>query len=89
MKNIVKIRAVLSSMLIVLFFLVLFTGIGLFFLTSEKFSQIAGLTFLGFKEAQLKKVHVISGFLMSALILIHLSLNYRMFLGEIKLLFKK
>ena len=89
MKNIVKIRVILSSLLLITFIVVLFTGIGLYFSPSGKIAKEINWNFLGFNKLQLENLHTISGFIMSGLILIHLFLNYKMFLGEIKSLFKE
>jgi len=89
MKNIIKIRAILSSLLLITFIIVLFTGIGLYFSPSGKIAKEISWTFLGFNKWQLENLHTRSGFFMSALIIIHLFINYKMFLGELKVLFKK
>lgn len=74
MKNIIKIKAILSSLLLILFIIVLLTGIGLHISPSGKIA--------------LKKLHTIAGYIMSGLIIIHLFLNRKIFLNELKTLFK-
>ncbi len=89
MKNLVKIRAVLSSLLVIVFIIVVFTGIGLYFAPSGRVAKEISWSFLGFNKWQLENLHTVSGFLMLGIVLTHLSINYKMFLGELKTLFKK
>ncbi|MCD6109214.1 DUF4405 domain-containing protein [bacterium] len=89
MKNTIKIRAILSSLLFITFAIVLFTGIGLYISPSGKIAGEAGWNFFGFGKLQLENLHTLFGFVMSALVIVHLLMNYKMFLGEIKMLFKK
>ena len=89
MKNTIKIRAILSLLLLITFAIVLFTGIGLYLSPSGKIAQEIGWNFFGFGKFQLENLHTLSGFGMSALVIIHLLMNYKMFLGEVQALFKK
>jgi len=93
MKNTTKIRAILSSLLIITFIIVLFTGIGLYFSPTTEITKETAWTFLGFNRTQLEKIHTLSGFAMSALVIFHLLVNYTMLKTEIKIsiqkLFKK
>ncbi len=89
MKNIIKIRAILSLVLLIAFLFVLFTGVGLYFSPSERIARELNWSFLGFNKWQLEKLHTLSGFIMSGLVMIHFFLNYKLFLSEIKTLFKK
>jgi hypothetical protein len=75
MKNIIKIRAIISSLLLVTFIIVLFTGIGLYFSPSGRIAKEINWNFLGFTKWQLENLHTVSGFIMSALIIIHLLIN--------------
>jgi len=78
MKNIIRIKAILSLLLLIIFIIVLFTGIGLYFSPSGRIAKEISWNFLGF-----------DGFIMSALVIIHLLINYKMFLGEVKFLFRR
>ncbi len=89
MKNLMKIRAILSSLLLIVFIIVVFTGIGLYFSPSGRIAAEISWNFLGFSKWRLENLHTLSGFIMSGLVIIHLLINYKMFLGEIKTLFKK
>ncbi len=89
MKNLIKIRAILSSLLIIVFIVVVFTGIGLYLSPSGRIAKEMSWTFLGFDKWQLENLHTLSGFLMFGMIIIHLLINHKMFLGEIKALFKR
>ena len=73
-------RAILSSLLIIVFVVVAFTGIGLYFAPADP----VGWSFFGLKKMQLEKLHTVSGFVMIGLIIVHLSLNFKMFIGELK-----
>ncbi len=82
--NTVRTRALLSSLLLLDFPLVLFTGIGLFLAPSGRVAWQTGWTFFGLAKHQLETLHTITGFLLAALVLIHLALNYRLFTNELK-----
>jgi len=89
MKNIIKIRAILSSLILITFIIVLLTGIGLYLSPSGRATKEISWDFFGFDKWQLENMHTLFGFIMSALVIIHLIINYKMFLNEIKILFKK
>ncbi|MEA3344116.1 MAG: DUF4405 domain-containing protein [Patescibacteria group bacterium] len=89
MKNIIKIRAILSSLLLITFVVVFFTGIGLYSSPSGKIAKEVNWDFFGFDKWQLENIHTLFGFIVSVLIIIHLFINYKLFLNEIKILFKK
>ncbi len=84
MKNIIKIRAILSSLLVISFIVVFLTGVGLHFSSSGRVAKEITLVFLGFNKWQLEKIHTLSGFIMSALVITHFLINKKMFLSEIK-----
>ncbi len=88
MMKIAKIRAIVSLLLLITFVVVLFTGIGLYFAPLGRVARETSWNFVGFDKWQLEKLHTISGFIMSLLIMIHLLLNYKMLLAEIKILFR-
>jgi len=89
MKNIIRIKAILSLLLLIIFIIVLFTGIGLYFSPSGRIAKEISWNFLGFDKWKLENLHTLSGFIMSALVIIHLLINYKMFLGEVKFLFRR
>ena len=80
MKNIIKIRAILSLLLLISFIVVFLTGLGLFFSKNEMFI---------INEWPLEKIHTLSSFIMSALILIHFGINKKMMINEVKTLLKR
>ena len=84
MKNIIKTKAILSSLLLITFIIVTFTGTGLYFSPSGQIAKNTSWSFFGFDEWQLENIHTRIGFIMVALIIIHLFLNYKIFLNEIK-----
>ncbi len=70
-KTLIKVRGLVSLMILVLFLIVAATGILL---------AVGN----GFKGARL---HTISGFLLVFLVMVHLGLNYKMLITELKALF--
>jgi len=89
MKNIIKIRAILSSLLIIIFTIVAITGIGLYIAPSGRIAKETTWYFLGLNKWQLEKLHALSGFILVGLIIIHFLINRKMFSTEIKALVKK
>ena len=81
----IRVRAILSLALLIIFIVVTFTGIGL------HFSPVKGIswTFLGLNKKQLENMHTLFGFIMSALVIFHFIVNYKLFLSELKSLFMK
>jgi len=77
MKNkkqlVVKLRGVVSILLGIMFLVVSLTGIKLFLSPKGRATTL----------------HTVAGFLMMALVVIHLTLNYKMLLSELRLLFRK
>jgi cytochrome b subunit of formate dehydrogenase len=88
MKNIIKIRAILSSLLLITFFIVFLTGMALCFSPSGKIAKTTNWSVFDFDKWQLESIHTFFGIIMSVLVIIHLIINYRLFLNEIKALFK-
>jgi len=87
--SIVKIRAVVSLLLVVLFVIVLLTGIGLYLAPSDRIAKEIDWNFLGMSKWKLENLHTLSGFIMSLLLIVHLILNYKLLLTEIRMLFRK
>ncbi|WP_148206245.1 hypothetical protein [Thermococcus gammatolerans] len=81
--NIVKARAILSTLLLVVFLGVLFIMMGVLY-TSK-----TGHSFLGMNKNQLFRIRNVLGPLMNALIIVHFGLNWGMYKRELKVLFKK
>ena len=77
--SIVKIRGVISPALLADFILLTVTGLRLWLLSEG--TAAAGNDFQ-------RTVHTYAGFLMVGLVLIHLLLNYRMLVSEVKALFR-
>ena len=74
MANIAKIRGIIYTLLIIVFIVVVATGIGLF---------------IGVKKARLENLHTLSGFAMAILVGVHLLINYKLYINEVKSLFRK
>ena len=81
-----NIRGIISLLLLIVGIGVFFTGIGLYLAPHGRHS--AYWTFMGIPKYKLEQYHTILGFVMSGLIIVHLWLNRKMFVGEIKSLFK-
>ena len=88
-KTLKESRAVVSSLLIVIFAIIFITGMGLKYGPSGKGAKETNWTFLGIEKETLKDIHTYLGIMMGLVIVIHLSLNYKMFKGEIKAFVKK
>lgn len=86
--DLIRLRGITSTALIVVFVLVVFTGVGMYFAPSGRIAYEIGWTFFGIKKFQLENLHTIMGFLMVIIVGIHLLLNYKMYAGEVKILFK-
>jgi cytochrome b subunit of formate dehydrogenase len=86
--NILKIRGIFSLLLIVSFFVVFFSGLGLYFAPIGKIARETNWNFFGFDKPSLEKIHTLFGFIMSGLVIIHLFLNYKLLFTELKTLFK-
>ena len=85
----IKVKAVISLFLLIAFIVTTFTAIGLYFAPAGKIVPGDIWSFFGFNKLQLINLHVRLGFIMSGIIIVHLFMNYRMFLVEIKALFNK
>ncbi len=81
----IKIKAIISLLLIITFAVALFTGIGLYGSSNETNAEIDRLS-PDSTKTNLKRIHTISSFAMAGLALIHLLLNRRMLSAEIKAL---
>ena len=82
-----KFRAIISSLLLVIFVIVVFTGLGL--VVAHNIGDLENWKFLGLlNKKQLLTMHVRFGFAMVGLIFVHLTLNWKLFMMEIKSLFK-
>jgi cytochrome b561 len=73
----------------VIFVVIFISGIGLNIAPSGRTAREIGWNFLGFDKESLEMIHTLCGYLMSGLIIIHLLLNYKMLISEIKILLKK
>lgn len=89
MKSVVKIRAIVSLFLIILFIIVLISGVGIHVAPPCRVAREIGWKFLGFDKFTLEIIHTWSGFVMSGLIIIHLALNWKTLICEVKSLFRK
>ena len=72
-KSLVKLRGLISLIILILFIIVSITGVMLYLGDGEKGA----------------KLHTIGGFLMAMLVVVHLGLNYRMLVVELKALFSR
>lgn len=88
-RNIFLVRAkgILSTIILVLFVPVAFSGIGLYFAPSGRQARISSWSFLGFSRFQLETLHDIPGIILVIAFVVHLLLNLRIYSNEIKCLF--
>lgn len=84
----VRLRAIISTLMLAAFAIVSLTGIGLYIAPSGRLAKETNWNIFGLDKWQLEKLHNFSGYLMIALSIIHLILNYKIYLNEIKILLK-
>ena len=85
---ITKIKAILSTIILGLFVAVGFSGIGLFFAPNGREARLLSWTFLGLSRSALETLHDIPGLILVILLVIHFLLNLKLYMNEIKILFK-
>jgi len=69
----IKLRGMISLLLVIIFLVTSLTGIKLFLSPKEKATTL----------------HIVAGFLMIVLVIVHLVLNYKLLTSELKNLFKR
>jgi hypothetical protein len=79
----VKLKAILSTFILVLFVLVGFSGVGLYFAPSGREARLTNWNFLGFSKDALEKMHDLPGMILVVLLVIHFLLNLRIYKNEI------
>lgn len=79
----VKLKAILSTFILVLFVLVGFSGVGLYFAPSGREARLTNWNFLGFSKDALEKMHNLPGMILVVLLVIHFLLNFRIYKNEI------
>ena len=82
--EIIKVRVVISSILILLFLFSFISGIGLMKAPSGRLARESDWTFLGIDRYSLERFHTITSILFSACVVVHFILNYKVFLAELK-----
>ncbi len=82
----IKVKGIISSLMFMLFVPVMFSGIGLYFAPSGREARLTNWTFLGFSKEQLEVMHDIPGLIFAALTIIHILLNFKIYVNEIKCL---
>ncbi len=87
--NQIKLRGITSLLLMTSFIIESITGIGLYLAPSGRIANTTNWTFIGINKFKLENLHTIWGFIMIGLITLHLILNYKLFINEIKILIKK
>ena len=83
-----KMRGIISLLLMIVFFIVSLTGIGLHLAPTGRVARLAGWSFLGISKDTLTKIHTITGYIMIGLVIVHIMLNYGIFKHEIGALFE-
>lgn len=85
----IKARGILSTIILALFIPVAFSGIGLYFAPSGRDARVTSWSFLGFSKFQLETLHDVPGIILVVAIVIHLMLNLKLYLTEMKYLFSR
>lgn len=83
----VRAKGILSTIILVFFVPVAFSGIGLYFAPSGRQARISDWNFLSFSRFQLETLHDIPGIILVIAFVIHMLLNLRIYSNEIKCLF--
>lgn len=83
----IKTKGILSTIILILFVLVAFSGIGLYFAPSGRFARNSGWSFFGFSRTELRALHDIPGIILVIVISLHLLLNLKLYSKELKCLF--
>ncbi len=83
---IIKVKAVISSIMLVLMVLVSFSGVALLF--APKSAGSLGWTFLGISKEALLKMHNLPGVALIVFFVVHFILNLKLYISEMKVLFK-
>ncbi len=84
MDNIIKIKAILSSTLLVSFLVLVVTGIGLYLSPSGKIAKETNWRFLSANKSQLEKIHTIFGFVFAGLVFFHWLANRKLLQVELQ-----
>jgi hypothetical protein len=79
----VKLKAILSTFILVLFVPVGFSGVGLYFAPSGREARLTNWNFLGFSKDALLKMHNLPGMILVVLLAVHFLLNLRIYKNEI------
>ncbi len=83
-----RIRGGISLSLIAVFIIETVTGIALWLAPSSRIARETSWTFAGATKEMLVNLHTYAGFAMIALVAIHLAVNYKMLVNEVKMLFR-
>jgi len=87
--TLVKLRGITSLLLLGIIIIQFFTGIGLYLAPSGHISNETGWTFFSLTKDKLEKLHTVVGFLMGAVVILHITLNWKMLKNELKILFRR
>ncbi len=85
----IKLRPIISILLLIVFLIVAVTGIGLAQAPSGKIAHATAWTFLGMDKPTLESAHTLSGIAMIVLVVVHLAINLDMLVNELKVLTRK
>ncbi|MGB9880874.1 MAG: DUF4405 domain-containing protein [Anaerolineae bacterium] len=84
MKNLNNTRGMVSTLLIVLFVLCIVSGLVLMNAPDGRTARLSGWTFIGFSREALRTIHDATGILMALAVVLHLTLNLRWYLYEVR-----
>ena len=86
--NIIKLRAIVSIVLLISFIIILFTEVGLALSPPNNVANTTNWTFFGCSKSTIKEIHIKFGIIMSILVTLHYLLNYKLHIDELKSLKK-
>jgi len=82
----IRIKAILSTSIILFFAVVAFSGVGLYLAPSGKQARLSEWTFLGISKTNLQTMHDIPGLIIVGLLIVHFTLNLALYKNEAKIL---
>lgn len=77
-------RGVISTILIALFVPCIISGLALMNAPNGRTARLSGWTFMGFSREALRTIHDATGILMALAVVLHLALNLRWYVYEVR-----
>jgi len=82
------VKGIIDLLLIVVFIIVVLSGIALYLAPSGKIAKMIGWTFLGLSKDTWKNLHIHFGLIMIGLVVVHIVLGFNRMVAMLKSAFK-